>query len=166
MLFITHIELWSIVNYYFRFHIHKNILYMTPPKVNSWLRHYLSACKENNLPSHLRALVITSWSPSSMVEEKPQSPANLRAQTTAMHSTVLSEEGRANLSDMKVRRSPKWFLITTPTPVSFESWKKAPSLKGLCVLVLSNHAKLCVFYWVLMCLKVVIEDHVKNTKFA
>ena len=25
-------------------------------------------------------------------------------------------------------------------------------------LLLSNHAKLCVFYWVLMCLRVVIED--------
>ena len=33
-------------------------------------------------------------------------------------------------------------------------------------LVLSNHAKLCVFYRVLMCLKVVIEDQVEDTKFA
>ena len=29
-----------------------------------------------------------------------------------------------------------------------------------------NHAKLCVFNWVLMCLKVVIEDQVEDTKFA
>ena len=29
-----------------------------------------------------------------------------------------------------------------------------------------NHAKLCVFYWVLMCLKVVIEDQIEDTKFA
>ena len=29
-----------------------------------------------------------------------------------------------------------------------------------------NHAKLCIFYWVLMCFKVVIEDQVKNTKFT
>ena len=29
-----------------------------------------------------------------------------------------------------------------------------------------NHAKLCVFYRVLMCLKVVIEDQVEDTKFA
>ena len=29
-----------------------------------------------------------------------------------------------------------------------------------------NHAKLCVFYQVLMCLKVVIEDQVEDTKFA
>ena len=37
---------------------------------------------------------------------------------------------------------------------------------GSCVLVLSDHAKLCVFYWVLMCLKFVIEDQVEDTKFA
>ena len=29
-----------------------------------------------------------------------------------------------------------------------------------------NHAKLCVFYRVLMCLKIVIEDQVEDTKFA
>ena len=29
-----------------------------------------------------------------------------------------------------------------------------------------NHAKLCVFYWVLMCLKVVIENQVEDTKFV
>ena len=29
-----------------------------------------------------------------------------------------------------------------------------------------NHAKLCVFYWVLMYLKVVIKDQVEDTKFA
>ena len=29
-----------------------------------------------------------------------------------------------------------------------------------------NHAKLCVFYWVLMYLKIVIEDQVEDTKFA
>ena len=29
-----------------------------------------------------------------------------------------------------------------------------------------NHAKLCVFYRVLMCLKVVIGDQVEDTKFA
>ena len=39
-------------------------------------------------------------------------------------------------------------------------------LLSSCVLVLSNHAKLCIFYWVLMCLKVIIEDQVEDTKFA
>ena len=29
-----------------------------------------------------------------------------------------------------------------------------------------NYAKLCVFYGVLMCLKVVIENQIKGTKFA
>ena len=38
-------------------------------------------------------------------------------------------------------------------------------LLGLCFGIV-NHAKLCVFYWVLMCLKVVIEDKVEDTKFA
>ena len=32
--------------------------------------------------------------------------------------------------------------------------------------LLSNNAKLSVFYWVLICLKVVIEDQVKDAKFA
>ena len=29
-----------------------------------------------------------------------------------------------------------------------------------------NYAKLCVFYWVLICLKVVIKNQVEDTKFA
>ena len=32
--------------------------------------------------------------------------------------------------------------------------------------VIVNHAKLCIFNWVLMCFKVIIEDQVKNTKFT
>ena len=145
--------------------IHTQKFYIWPPKeIPNSTTVYLHV--ENDLSSHLRDLVIALWSSSSMVEEKPQSPANQRAWSTTMHSTVLSKEGRANLSDIEARRSPKWFLITTLTPTSFESWKKALSLQCSCVLVLLNNAKLCVFYWVLMCLKVVIEDHVENTKFA
>ena len=45
------------------------------------------------------------------------------------------------------------------------NWQRERLLRS-CVLVLSNHAKLCVFYSVLMYLKVVIEDQVEDTKFA
>ena len=145
--------------------IHTKKFYIWPPKeIPISVTAYLHV--ENDFSSHLRDLVIASWSSSSMVEEKPQSPTNVRPRTTTKHSTVLSKEGRANLSDIKARRTPKWFLITTLTPTSFESWKKALSLQGSCVLILLNNAKLYVFYWVLMCLKVVIEDHIENTKFA
>ena len=37
---------------------------------------------------------------------------------------------------------------------------------GSCVLVSSNHIKLCVFYWFFMYLKAVIEDQVEDIKFA
>ena len=100
--------------------IHTKKIYIRPPKeIPSSATAYLHV--ENDLSLHLRDLVIASWSSSSMVEEKPQSPANLRALTTTMHSTVLSKEGRANLSGIEARRSPKWFMITTLTPTSFES---------------------------------------------
>ena len=42
---------------------------------------------------------------------------------------------------------------------------KGEIVKVMCFGIV-NHAKLCVFYWVLMCLKVVIEDQVEDTKFA
>ena len=45
------------------------------------------------------------------------------------------------------------------------NWQRERLLRS-CVLVLSNHAKLCVFYSVLMYLKVVIEDKVEDTNFA
>ena len=77
---------------------------MAPKEIPSSATAYLHV--ENNSSSHLRALVIASWSPSSTVDEKPQSPTNLRARTTTMHSTI-SSEGRANLSDIEARRSPK-----------------------------------------------------------
>ena len=42
LLFIAHIELWSIVHYYFTFHTHTHTKYIYiyiygPPKINSWL---------------------------------------------------------------------------------------------------------------------------------
>ena len=42
---------------------------------------------------------------------------------------------------------------------------KGESVRVMCFGIV-NHAKLCIFYQVLMCLKVVIEDQVEDTKFA
>ena len=47
LLFIAHIEIWSIVHYYFIFHTHTIKIYIyiyiyilnDPPKINSWLCH-------------------------------------------------------------------------------------------------------------------------------
>ena len=90
---------------------------------------------------------------------------NILSSTTAL---VVNQNGGfgANAKPCIMDSSLWWFDWLDGSPVSQHKSVCWNPLLGSCVLVLSNHAKLCVFYWVLTCLKVVIEDQVEDAKFA